>query len=192
MEPKTEIFILPHILSIALSFHGCPHVTCPLCLLPSVSSVWATALDDSGSEYCPLTPVSHLFSFYVWLFSYSLVSLSPGFSLPHLETLRPVACVTMSAAHTVSACPCLTCVVYLGPLCFPSLDSVVGASLKPQGLCSVPHIPFLLPSICPSCLLPCHIRHPIASDKSCLVAKIFPKHTSSEKLHCFLEVIQEV
>lgn len=119
MEPKTEIFILPHILSIALSFHGCPHITCPLCLLPSVSSVWATALDDSGSEYCPLTPVSHLFSFYVWLFSYSL-----GFSVSGLQSPPPRDSLSGSLCNHVSR-------TYSLCLPLPDLCGVPGSTLLP-------------------------------------------------------------
>lgn len=120
--PKTEMFILfYYILSIDLPSHSCLCFTCPLFLLPSVSSVWVTALDGSLCV-CILTsdsPSLIWFSLYV-SYSFCLLCIS-CFSLPHLEIHLATCGITSPPAHSLCL-PCLTWVVCLGPLPFTPLS----------------------------------------------------------------------
>lgn len=144
--PKTEMFILfYYILSIDLPSHSCLCFTCPLFLLPSVSSVWVTALDGSLCV-CILTsdsPSLIWFSLYVSYSFFSCVSLTSASPTWRL-TWQPV--VSHLPQPTVSACPAWP--EWFAWVHCPSLlfHCVICASLKPHGLCSLPCIPCLLPS----------------------------------------------
>lgn len=163
------------------SFDHVLSVDVPLVLFFSspLSSVWVTALH--GRLGLHITPTLLLSSGLVSTcgsYNFCLLCL-PGFSLPHAEMLCPQPAELHLAQPTVSACPFLTCVFFPGPL--PFTLSLTSHVISPARL----HLP--------ACLL-CLVtdRHQVTSNKSVYWQKYTPPNipTPSEKLHCFLVVIQ--
>lgn len=175
---KTEAFILSTIYQVLISPPTAVCASLVLLFSFALSAAWVTALQ--GSPQVCLLPSDSLsviwFSLHVWLLQFlspvSLASVSPT---QRLFVLHPME------SHLPP----------VRSLCLPLPD------LRGLPGCTPLHFCLTKPVICVSHLHPpCPIclvtdRHQVTSNKSVCWQK-YPQNTPSEKLHCFLVVIQSI